>query len=125
MNKGITGLKKGELNLIMARGKGTAYRFGTSIIGTIEIMDKPLIHAVAIMQGDILYTLPKPARHHHVIAYIVAHVGKYNPNLGEQGFITDSGHFVTREQAAMLALASGQVTKLTDPPELFSEDVWQ
>ncbi len=121
MEKVITGFKKGELNLFMAAGTGRSI----TIAGTIAIMDNPLIHAVAITQDGIVFTLPRPARHHHVIKYITSKPGrKYNPKLGEQGFITDSGNFVTREQAAILALASGQVIKLADPPELFSEDVW-
>ena len=96
----------------------------TTIKGTIEIMPKPSIHAVAITQDGIVYTLPKPARHADVIAEIVKRCGKYRPYNGEQGFITSLGTFVDREQAALLAVYSGQVTKLLNDRELFSEDLW-
>ena len=82
------------------------------------------IHAVAITQDGIVYTLPRPNRHHNVIALIVDRVGKYRPYNGEQGFITNKGRFVDRVEAADIALACGQVLKLMDSGELFSEDVW-
>ncbi len=39
-----------------------------------------------------------------------------------QGFLTSRGNFVDREQAAVNALAAGQLTEPQD--RLFSEDVW-
>ena len=130
-----TGLKTGEINVMMA-GEGGRSQLPSSIVnpttitGTIEIVPKPSIRAVAITQiiddEVIVYTLPAPARHHHVIKLIVDSVGKYKPAKEDQGFITDGGKFVTRKQAAILALACGQVKRLIEPStgELFSEDLW-
>lgn len=39
----------------------------------------------------------------------------------EQGFVTDSGNFVNRHEAAAIAFVAGQTKKLEDP--LFSEDI--
>lgn len=41
----------------------------------------------------------------------------------DQGFVTMSGRFVNRQEAAMIAVHAGQV-KLTLPCELFSEDLY-
>ncbi len=42
---------------------------------------------------------------------------------GEQGFVTMSGRFVTRLEAAELVTRTGQC-KLNHPPELYSEDLY-
>lgn len=44
---------------------------------------------------------------------------------GEQGFVTLSGDFLTREQAAEHALKTGQIAKLKfSKTQLFSEDIY-
>jgi hypothetical protein len=82
-----------------------------------------MIIAVAIRTEQDTYELPRPARHHHLI-YELAYRGHAIPITGEQGFIDDQRGFVTREEAAQIALSQGQVTKLHAPPSLFSEDLW-
>ncbi len=82
-----------------------------------------MIIAVAIRTEQDTYELPRPNRHHHVI-YELAKRGHAIPITGEQGFIDDQRGFVTREEAAQIALNQGQVTKLHAPPSLFSEDLW-
>lgn len=47
---------------------------------------------------------------------------KMSTDRDAQGFITDSGRFICRGEAAILALENGQITKHT--PILFSEDLW-
>ena len=43
----------------------------------------------------------------------------------EQGFFTSDGHFVTREEALVIAREAGQVGENTiHPTQLFSEDLW-
>jgi len=43
---------------------------------------------------------------------------------GEQGFATDSGRYVDREEAARVALASGQIDRLHfSDTELYSEEL--
>ena len=85
--------------------------------------------AIRYHTGDV-YWLPKPARHHDVIHYMVSAVGLPKPikSSETQGFLTNKNEFVDRRQAAQIALAAGQVKNVSDmrgcPPILFSEDVW-
>lgn len=69
------------------------------------------IVASAILLDGIAYT---GLRHHQIIGYL-AEAGFPTPIRGEQGFIDDTGRFLSRKDAAALALASGQVTKLLAP----------
>lgn len=82
------------------------------------------IIAAAIQQGSLIYTLPPPKRHHHILHLMADLVGLPTPISGEQGFLTSKGHFVVREIAAQIAIAEGQIEKLRWPPDLYSEDLW-
>jgi hypothetical protein len=43
----------------------------------------------------------------------------------EQGFVDETGAFLTREEAAKHAIACGQITDTKfQPDKLFSEDLW-
>lgn len=84
------------------------------------------IAAAAIRFNGVVVTLPPPARHHNCIR--AAHdVGYENwrPEH-EQGFVTDTGRFVDREEAARIAVAANQLIEraMRHPLGLFSEDVW-
>jgi hypothetical protein len=81
------------------------------------------IVAAAIMHQGVLHTLPLPARHHDVIKVIWKLIGKM-VTCEIQGFVTDEGKFVNRTEAGVIAIASGQLTALPHPPELYSEDLW-
>jgi hypothetical protein len=71
------------------------------------------------------WTLPPPARHHHLLRAIRDDVaGEIDWGSVECGFLTTTGRYVDREEGARIALSSGQVEKLDAPPWLFSEDVW-
>ena len=65
-------------------------------------------------------------RRHHNCFNIVYHlVGAKNIRHYEkeiQGFLTNTNRFVTREEAAIIALKAGQITEPTN--RLFSEDLW-
>jgi hypothetical protein len=67
--------------------------------------------ASAIRLDSVTYT---GLRHHQIIMYLVD-AGFSTPIHGEQGFIDDTGRFLSRKEAANLALASGQVSKLIAP----------
>lgn len=82
-----------------------------------------MIIAVAIRTKQNTYELPRPARHYHLIRELVGR-GHATPITGEQGFIDDQRGFVTRKEAAQIALDQGQVVRLRAPPILFSEDLW-
>jgi hypothetical protein len=74
----------------------------------------------AVRYDGIVWSLPRPARHHHIIA---AHaVVTLRCGSGEQGFLTSEGRFVNRRAAAEIAWIAGQTA--VERYELFSEDLW-
>jgi len=81
------------------------------------------IVAAAIQHKGLTFSLPQPARHHHIL-HLMAELGLPIPIQGKQGFMNSHGNFVDRELAAQIAIADGQITELRWPPELFSEDLW-
>lgn len=85
-----------------------------------------MITHVAIIHEGVLYSLPKPKRHHHVIWMIAATTGKKHVTGMKQGFLDDKGQFLDRVQALAHALENNQVKDPNDirAGELFSEDVW-
>ena len=83
-----------------------------------------LIVAAAILDANgNARSLPSPARHGDVMLHMLRN-GFEPPFTGEQGFLLTTGEFLNREAAARHALASGQVSKLMVPPDLYSEDLW-
>ena len=90
-----------------------------------------VLQAALLINGEI-WTLPRPARHHILVqAWCNSH-WDYNSETQtgkpgripqhEQGFITTSGEFISREQAALLAFESEQI--IEEKRILFSEDLW-
>lgn len=81
---------------------------------------------VAIRFRGVVYALPSPSRHHHVIRKIVDETGADTVDNDEQGFLDESGRFLSREQALTSARLHGQVKDLNDirAGQLFSEDLW-
>lgn len=92
------------------------------------------IISAAIDFDGVVWTVPRPGRHHDVIAFIIKdrpwidHVG------GTQGFWTSDERFVEREEARKIAEAADQIIASRIGPDgvpykfqhsqLFSEDVW-
>ena len=91
-------------------------------------MDRLKITHVAIRFNGEVYSLPKPNRHHHVIWHIVKTTGCSSVDVREddQGFLDESGRYLTRKQALTSAKANNQVKDLENirMNRLFSEDVW-
>ncbi len=82
------------------------------------------IVAAALRYKDQVYSLPPPARHHTVIQ-MMAELGMGPETMGDQGFVTDSGRFVSRSEAAIIATQADQLILKSFPTDLlFSEDVW-
>lgn len=79
------------------------------------------IAAAAILERGRVWT---GTRHHLIIRDIVEARGKEEGYVsGEQGFVTDDGRFVEREEAAKIAFEAGQIP---EPKKyLFSEDVFK
>jgi hypothetical protein len=89
------------------------------------------IVAVAIRRDDLVLTIPRPARHHHI--FHAADAAGFPLSHFDQGFVTSDGLFVEREEARRIAEAADQLIEcrgqdgipfVRQHPELFSEDVW-
>lgn len=90
-------------------------------------MDDRTITAVALRErdktrGGMTISGTAPTRHFALCRQIIEWGG--DPEDFEQGFLTATGEFVDRRTAAELAVASGQISKLKTPPDLYSEDLW-
>lgn len=85
------------------------------------------IVAAACRHGGVVYTLVPPARHHDVLHWM-QQCGVKQDGTTEQGFLTDTGCFVHRRPARLIAENAGQMIRPKEGgyqgPELFSEDVW-
>ena len=66
------------------------------------------IRQAAILQDGVIYE----GRAHCNIIQEINNVSKYKHNPENQGFVTDSGRFVDRKEAAAIALGCGQIKKL-------------
>lgn len=75
--------------------------------------------AVRISNGCIV-TMGRPARHHHILNTHGDLAGE------EQGFLTNEGYFVDREEAFTIARDAGQIVRRCggDDDSLFSENLW-
>lgn len=97
-----------------------------------------MITAAAIKFGNLVCHLPTPARHADVLR-AVKQMFRGRSDAGYlrevQGFMTDKGEFLNREQAYTHALECGQGTPRRDSviasgyaayngKELYSEDLW-
>jgi hypothetical protein len=82
-----------------------------------------MIIGPAIKKDDIIFSLKKPKRHHDVIKYMIEEF-KIDVKNGEQGFITHDNKFLNRKEAAEYVLKRKDITKLSWPPLLYSEDLW-
>ena len=90
-------------------------------------MREPITH-VAIRFRGVIYSLPAPNRHHHVVRMIIDQTGvdSVDTHGEDQGFLDASGKYLRREVALVSALVNNQIKNLDDirGNELFSEDVW-
>jgi hypothetical protein len=81
--------------------------------------------AIREKSTGIVFSLPKPKRHHHILHALHAIGTQPAPNAYyDQGFITSEGIFVGRVEAAHIVLKASQATQLISPPALYSEDLW-
>ena len=82
--------------------------------------EKVSIIGVAIKTGDRVYTALAPKRHHHLLH---ANYPEISQELSDQGFLTNDGRWVSRDEAKQIAFANGQAT--SSIAETFtSEDLW-
>lgn len=87
----------------------------------------PITH-VAIRFNGIIYSLPKPNRHHHVIWLIVekTEVDTVDSHGEDQGFLDSEGNYLTRKEALDNARFNGQLRddRSIWNEELYSENLW-
>lgn len=89
-------------------------------------MPEHILAAAIRLCCGVIVSLPKPARHHNIIRHLTA-TGCSMREIAEseQGFVTDAGRFVGREEALRIADAVGQIIDRRNCHErLFSENVW-
>lgn len=78
----------------------------------------------AIRYKGTVYSVPRPGRHHHVVL-LMAMRGLGPETMHDQGFVTNKGRYVDRQEGVVIARNAGQIIKKTSPDNyLFSEDVW-
>lgn len=97
-------------------------------MGPVGTVTARITH-VAIRHRGKVYSLPAPNRHHHVL-WEMRDSGIPRTELGdhEQGFVDESGAFLTRTHAFERAQETGQIKPRVpgnyEGPLLFSEDLW-
>jgi hypothetical protein len=88
--------------------------------------EKERIVAAAIRANGVVFSEIPPARH-HTILHAIDSLGLNPIEIGapnNQGFITSTGRFVQRRQAAGIAVEAGQIDAPKWGAELYSEDLW-
>ena len=88
-----------------------------------------MITHVAIKFNGKLWSLPQPYRHHHIIKMIVmlGEAEYVDTERDEQGFLDDTGKYLTREEAFLQAMTCCQIKEGSVGLQLgwlSSEDVW-
>lgn len=96
-----------------------------------------MIVAAAIKIGDVVCSLPRPARHADILRSLLVGFRRTDRGYREetQGFITNDGRFLNRQEAYLDAMQCGQGTPRRDAilstgynayngEELYSEDLW-
>lgn len=82
------------------------------------------VQCAAIMKHGIMFIMPRPARHGHIIRALC---GVFPPpNSGyKQGFMLSDGTFATRQHAAVVAWRSAQLNWAPEQhTKLYTEDLW-
>lgn len=91
------------------------------------------IVSAAIKLGDVIVSMPCPARHHDILNYMGVPLAK-RVKPSDQGFLTDTGRFLNRKAAYYVARANNQIDwgrrfvrsnkGQTKRSTLYSEDLW-
>lgn len=76
-----------------------------------------VIVRAAILRDGGVYSVPRPGRHHHVLALMRQNGLSQLWSREIQGFLTDTVEFLGR-------FAAAEVGYLNCPPNLYSEDLW-
>jgi len=80
---------------------------------------------VAAKLGERVYTLPRPHRHDAIFYWLRDRVDEAALKTMEFGFITETGQYVSRQEAYLIAKNAGQLRANDNGPAvLVSEDLW-
>lgn len=79
-----------------------------------------IMSAAVMLQGGAIATMPRPARHHTILHSLPEGAEHY----ATQGFLTSTGRFASREEAATIAVRAGQIEAPKWGSDLYSEDLW-
>lgn len=83
------------------------------------------VDCAAIKRGLQVFVLPRPNRHCDVFVMLRKRFPGLQIQPDDQGFVTNTGRFVSREEAAKIAIAAGQLAECKFQPNyLFTEDLW-
>ena len=84
------------------------------------------IVAAAVYYDGLIYSIEAPARHFHILhAMVEKDVDDEATHPRYQGFVTNTGRFVDRYEAAKIARAANQLIRQPTPKDMLtSEDVW-
>jgi hypothetical protein len=94
----------------------------------VNELDNPFdlrVETAAVRTDDgVIHTLPRPARHWHVMKACEAKgCGYIRQDM--QGFVLNNGRFATRRAALSVAIRAGQLLPTAgNPHQLLSEHVW-
>lgn len=78
--------------------------------------------AIKTNTGEVI-SLPKPYRHWH-LTEVAENKEQGLFEESKQGFVTDKGVFLTRQEALVYAREHQNIEPKYSPNELFSEDLW-
>lgn len=93
-------------------------------------MSDETIERAALLVDSVVWSVPRPGRHTDVIAlYIKSPERRGSANAltqRAQGFLTNTGRFVSRAEALRIARAAGQIIRRCggDSHALYSENLW-
>lgn len=81
-----------------------------------------IIVAAAVRADGIIFMVERPGRHGECINFLSPRGLDYM----DQGFVTNKGRFVDRQEAGRIAVKSGQGSTMGERVNfnLFSEDLW-
>lgn len=84
-----------------------------------------MIVAAAIKIGDLICSMPAPHHHGDIISGLAA-AGVPIPVCAVQGFLTSSGRFLDRREAAIRAVQKHQIpaAKVHADKQLYTDDLW-
>ena len=82
-----------------------------------------IIVAAAVKSNGLIMSMPAPARHEDIIKRMPGKAAK-NLKPSDQGFLDNTGNFVSRTDALIIARIAKQLLKDSNHKELFSEDLW-